>query len=328
MMHDGVVTESLKDVRLFVAAYEEGSFTAAARREHATQSGVSQHIRKLEDHFRVRLFERVGTRIVATPAAQTYYTRCLEVLRAHQAAQASVSRFVGGLSGEISVGLMPTMTRLALAPALARYSASHPNVTVRVLEAYSGVLTEQVLAGVHDFAVVPAVAGVRGVKMQSLIRTPEVLVSAPGRFEHMRAVRLADLGPLKVVLPGPSNTRRQTLESYFARVGAAVERMMELDAMMGTLDLVRRTDWVTVLPGLMMSAEVERRSVTVNPLAEPTLSLDLALIEPARRVMSEAATAFLEVLGQETHSVNACWNDVLSEPAVRARAYRHKRAPA
>lgn len=328
MMHDSVVTESLKDVRLFVAAYEEGSFTAAARREHATQSGVSQHIRKLEDHFRVRLFERVGTRIVATPAAQTYYTRCLEVLRAHQAAQASVARFVGGLSGEISVGLMPTMTRLALAPALARYSASHPNVTVRVLEAYSGVLTEQVLAGVHDFAVVPAVAGVRGVKMQSLIRTPEVLVSAPGRFEHMRAVRLADLGPLKVVLPGPSNTRRQTLESYFARVGAAVERMMELDAMMGTLDLVRRTDWVTVLPGLMMSAEVERRSVTVNPLAEPALSLDLALIEPARRVMSEAATAFLEVLGQETHSVNACWNDVLSEPAVRARAYRHKRAPA
>jgi DNA-binding transcriptional LysR family regulator len=328
MMHDSVVTESLKDVRLFVAAYEEGSFTAAARREHATQSGVSQHIRKLEDHFRVRLFERVGTRIVATPAAQTYYTRCLEVLRAHQAAQASVSRFVGGLSGEISVGLMPTMTRLALAPALARYSASHPNVTVRVLEAYSGVLTEQVLAGVHDFAVVPAVAGVRGVKMQSLIRTPEVLVSAPGRFEHMRAVRLADLGPLKVVLPGPSNTRRQTLESYFARVGAAVERMMELDAMMGTLDLVRRTDWVTVLPGLMMSAEVERRSVTVNPLAEPALSLDLALIEPARRVMSEAATAFLEVLEQETHSVNACWNDVLSEPAMRARPYRHKRAPA
>ena len=313
MMHDAVVTESLKDVRLFVAAYEEGSFTAAARREHATQSGVSQHMRKLEDHFRVRLFERVGTRIVATPAAEVYYTRCLDVLRAHQASEASVSRFVGGVSGEISVGLMPTMTRSVLAPALARYAASHPNVTVRVLEAYSGVLTEQVLAGVHDFAVVPAVAGVRGVKMQSLIRTPEVLVSAPGsRFEHMRAVRLADLGPLKVVLPGTSNTRRQTLESYFARVGAAVERMMELDAMMGTLDLVRRTDWVTVLPGLMMSGEVERRSLTVNPIIDPPLSLELVLIEPARRAMSEPARAFLDVLEAETANVNACWNEVLA----------------
>lgn len=52
------MTESLRDIRIFVAAYEERSFTAAAVREHATQSGVSQHIRKLEEGFRVRLFSR------------------------------------------------------------------------------------------------------------------------------------------------------------------------------------------------------------------------------------------------------------------------------
>ena len=323
------MTESIRDIRLFVGAYEERSFTAAARREHATQSGVSQHIRKLEDHFCVRLFERVGTRIVPTPAAEAYYTRCLEVLRTHQAAQASVSRFVGGLSGKISVGLMPTMTRSALAPALARYAADHRNVTVRVLEAYSGVLTQQVLAGIHDFAIVPAVAGVRGVKMRSLIRTPEVLVSAPGSgLEHMHPVRLPDLGPLKVVLPGPANTRRQTLESYFARAGAGVERMMELDAMMGTLDLVSRTDWVTILPGVMMSSDVERRSLTVNPIIDPRLSLELVLIEPARRAMSEAASTFLGVLEEETLSVNACWREVLAEPEARPRSSRRRREAA
>ena len=52
------MSESLRDIRIFVAAYEERSFTAAAIREHATQSGVSQHIRKLEEGFRVKLFSR------------------------------------------------------------------------------------------------------------------------------------------------------------------------------------------------------------------------------------------------------------------------------
>ena len=42
------MTASLRDIRLFVAAYEERSFTAAAGRENATQSGVSQHVAKLE----------------------------------------------------------------------------------------------------------------------------------------------------------------------------------------------------------------------------------------------------------------------------------------
>jgi LysR family transcriptional regulator, nitrogen assimilation regulatory protein len=41
------MSESLRQIRLFVAAYEEGSFTAAAHRENATQSGVSQHIHQL-----------------------------------------------------------------------------------------------------------------------------------------------------------------------------------------------------------------------------------------------------------------------------------------
>ena len=50
------MSASVRDIRLFVAAYEERSFTAAATREHATQSGVSQHIAKLEQHFRVALF--------------------------------------------------------------------------------------------------------------------------------------------------------------------------------------------------------------------------------------------------------------------------------
>ena len=50
--------ESLRDIRLFIAVYEERSFTAAAKRENATQSGVSQHIRKIEDRFGVTLFTR------------------------------------------------------------------------------------------------------------------------------------------------------------------------------------------------------------------------------------------------------------------------------
>ena len=48
----------LQDIRLFVAAYEEKSFTAAATRENSTQSGVSHHIRQLETLLNVKLFVR------------------------------------------------------------------------------------------------------------------------------------------------------------------------------------------------------------------------------------------------------------------------------
>src|SRR5919206_3524095 len=99
----GPMSVSLRDIRLFIAAYEERSFTAAAARENATQSGVSQHIRKLEETFQVKLFSREKGRVVPTPAGDSYYRRRLDVLRAHEAADRAGRTYAAGLEGEIVI---------------------------------------------------------------------------------------------------------------------------------------------------------------------------------------------------------------------------------
>jgi DNA-binding transcriptional LysR family regulator len=299
---------SLRDLRLFIAAYEERSFTAAAVRENATQSGVSQHIRKLEETFGVKLFSRDKGRVVPTPAGDSYYRRALEVLRAHERAVRAVQSHAGGLEGEIVVGLMPTMTRCALAPVLARFVEAHPNMVVRIVEGYSAVLTQQVQTGDLNFAVVPAFSGAAGLKSRLFLRTPELLVtSARSGLTHLAPVRLAEVGPLKLVVPGKVNTRRRLLETYFASNGVDVDRLIEMDAMLGTLDFVARTDWSTVLPGIMMASEDAPRRFTVNPIVAPPFTLDLVLIEPSRRAMSPGAEAFLDLLQDEATLLNERW---------------------
>lgn len=298
---------ALREITLFVAAYEERSFTAAAARENATQSGVSQHIRKIEERFKVRLFLRSSgsASIAPTPAGDTYYRKCLDVLRAHDAARQGLRHFATGLEGEVVIGLMPTMTRSVLAPALARFVESHPNVSLSIAEAYSAVLTERVLAGMLAFAVVPEFPNGVGLRSRVFARTPEVLVtSRQGPAHAAEAGRLAVRSPLKLVLPGPQNTRRRAIDTYLASNNIRVDRILELDSMFGTLDLVARTDWVAILPGLMMAAGRSDDACTVSPLADPPLWLDLVLIESARRVLSPAEQAFLGVLEEETEHAN------------------------
>ena len=302
------MSDTLRNLRLFVATYEERSFTAAARREHASQSGVSQHIRALEHRLGVPLFVRGRGGIAPTPAGDAYYGRSVEVLRMMEAADGAVQRFGRGVTGEVVVGLMPTMTRSALAPALARFTCEHPNVVVRIVEAYSAFLTQQVRAGDLDFAIVPALAGSPGISVRPFLRTIEMLVSRPdSTLRHLGPVRLADLGRLRLVVPGPINTRRRSIEVYLASNGVACDRMLELDAMLGTLDLVTRSEWVTILPGIMMASDIDAHSVTINPLVGPVFSLNLVRIEPARRSMSEAASLFLDVLAEESRRLDAPW---------------------
>src|SRR5580704_13910920 len=71
---------SLRQIRAVVAVCEEGSFTRAAARENATQSGISQHIAALERSLGVRLFERSNAGVRVTPAGLHYYRRGIEAL--------------------------------------------------------------------------------------------------------------------------------------------------------------------------------------------------------------------------------------------------------
>ena len=302
-----MIADSLRDIRYFVAVYEEGSFTVAAERENATQSGVSQHIRKLEDRAGLRLFLRGATNVRPTPAADAYYRHCIELLRANDAANQALRYHGRGLDGEVGVGLMPTMTRCVAAPALARFAELHPNVLVQVSEGYSAALTQLVRAGDIAFAIIPAAPDTQGLAIRPFVRTPELLVAAAGRPGHAAPVRLADLGPLRVVAPSAQNARRQTLQTYFAAHRVQIEALLELDTMFATLDLVARSNWVAILPGVMMADELASARYAVSPLADPPLWLDLVVAESARCALDPAAAALLDVLAAETARANAVW---------------------
>ena len=66
--------------------------------------------------------------------------------------------------------------------------------------------------------------------------------------------------------------------------------------MFGTLDFVARSDWVAILPGIMMVPDLPGNGLRINTLLDPALSLDLILIEPARRPLPPAAEALLAAL--------------------------------
>lgn len=305
--HDMKAT--IRDISLFVAAYEEHSFSAAAAREGATQSGVSQHISKLENLLRIRLFTRKKTGVATTPAADAYYHRCVEILRMHEAAHGVLGDFAHGLDGQIFVGLMPSMTRCILAPALATFIDLHPNVAVRIVEGYSGMLTRQVAAGELEFAIVPAFSETSGVRSRHFARIPEVLVSKKGvgGKEDGQQVRLTDLDALKLVVPGKDNIRRRLLDTYFTSNCVRVHRTMEFDAMLGTLAFVSRTDWHAILPAIMMADPADSRLFDIRLICDPLLTLDLVLIEAARRPMSRGAEALLELIDAETRRLNGNW---------------------
>ena len=302
---------SLRQIRAVIAVCEERSFTRAAARENATQSGISQHIAAVERALGVALFWRSTAGVTPTAAGTRYYRRCVDAVGALEAAGEEMRTLAGRVSGPLRVGLMPTFTRAALAPALKDYVQQHPDVTLRIVEGYSGLLTDMVLAEELDFAVVPGFEGRTGLKSRLLARDREMLLSGKARgLKPLKAVRLANFSPLKLVMPGLQNVRRRNLDTYFQTNGITVAELIEMDAMTGTLEFVAASDWVTVLPSLICVNDIAAGDIIVSPI-DPPLHAEFIVIEPARRVLSVQARLFLERLEAEVARIRGVWRKKL-----------------
>lgn len=297
---------TLRQLRAFIAVYEEGSFTRAAQRENATQSGISQHVAALEDQVHAPLLLRSSGGVAPTDAGRIMYNRALEALRALDQGVAEVTASIGAVNGAVRAGLMPAFTRAALVPALESFLVDYPGVSVEVIEGYSGALSEQVRSGDLDFALVPAGADLAGLRAAHLTANREMLVTGKDYgLTHMTPVRLTELGPLDIIVPGNTNVRRRRLDTYFNTHGVQVRRVLEMDAMLGTLELVARSRWVAILPGLICVADADGRRRHVNPIIGPDLVSDFVVIEPARSALSPQAALFLEALRKEIVSLAA-----------------------
>lgn len=300
---------NLKQIRAFVAVCESGSFSRAAQREFATQSGMSQHVRALEQSLGTSLLERTRDGVQPTAAGRRYYDRCVQAMRALSVGKAEVEALASELGGQIHAGLMPTFTRAALAPALERFTARYPAVSVQITEAYSGALAGAVLNDELDFALVPAGQSQRGIKSTLLARDAEMLVSSPNSgLAPMQPVVLSELPPQKLILPGEGNVRRDRLLHYIETNGVQLAATMSMDAMLGTLEMVACSDWVTVLPALILVPDRAGSHRIINPLDAPSLTAEFVVIEPARRSMSQPAALFLEELRAEIRSIERFWS--------------------
>lgn len=303
----------LRQIRAVIAVCEEGSFTRAAERENATQSGISQHVAAIERTLGVQLFERSTGSVKPTPAGLRYYKRCVEAVGTLEHAAEEARSLADEVTGDLRIGLMPTFTRAVLAPVLDDFVPRCPEVRLHIVEGYSGSLTDMVLNDELDFAVVPAFEGTIGLKSRLLVRDREMMISGPrAGFTPLAAVRLSECPPLKIVVPGPDNIRRRNLDTYFQSHGVEVAAMLEMDAMIATLEFVARSDWVTILPSVISVNDIGRGELIVNPIAEPELHAEFVVIQPTRRTLSTQARMFLERFEREVAQIHEQWDRVIA----------------
>lgn len=203
----------LRQIEYFVALYDERSITKAASRLNVVQPALSMQISRLERTFKTRLFERTSRGVVPTDLGRTFYGLCQKILSDVYEAQRYLRDASGKVTGDLTVGLMPSVANSVLPAVLAEYKSSYPDVTLRIVEAYSGSLLDQLNSGKLDLAIVNNSSNLGRIAIMPLFRDYLVLVT---RYKTGKKVPLEipsqRIQDFRLVLPSQRQGMRVLIE--------------------------------------------------------------------------------------------------------------------
>ena len=126
------MTDTLKDIPVFVAAVEAGSFAQAAVRLHLSRSAVGKSIARLEERLGVRLFHRTTRSQRLTDNGALFYERCLRALEEIRGAESQLETGKHQVSGRLRVAMPVLFGRQCIAPLLIELAQEHPGLELEM----------------------------------------------------------------------------------------------------------------------------------------------------------------------------------------------------
>ncbi len=138
---------TLDQLRTFIAAADEGSFSAAGRKLRRAQSVVSKTLANLEGQFRVALFDRSRRRPTLTTQGQVLLTHARAVVGDVDRLKAHAKHLAGGLESELSIAVDVMFPMSTLTSAVAAFHAEFPVTPLRLHAETLGAVMQAILDG-------------------------------------------------------------------------------------------------------------------------------------------------------------------------------------
>jgi DNA-binding transcriptional LysR family regulator len=290
----------LYPLHVFLTVAAEKSFSRAAERLLRTQPAVSLAVQRLEAELGEKLIDRSAKELVLTDAGHTVldYARRFESLR--QELENSLAELRDKSSGRLVIGANESST-LYLLRHIGNYRRLYPKVKVQVRRSLSSKIPTELIDGNLELGVISYDPNDDRLVTKVIYTDSLVFVVSPKhRFADRESVSITELDMETFIAHNVISPYREVVLREFQRHKVPLNMDVEMPTVETIRKLVQSNQGVAFMPLMCVGPELEQGTLRAVRVNELNVERKIRLIYPARRALSHAAQAFLEVLQQPT----------------------------
>src|ERR1700682_1284823 len=283
-------------LQVFLMIASEKSFSRAAEKLLRSQPAVSLALQRLELGLGEKLIDRSAKDLVLTDAGQTVldYARRFENLR--QEMENALAELRDNSAGRLTIGANESTT-LYLLGHIERYRRLYPKVKVQVRRSLSSQIPSQLIDGELELGVI-SYDPEDDRLLSRVIYTDHLafVVSPQHRFANRDEVSINELGMETFVAHNVLSPYRAVVLKEFLRYKVPLNMDVEMPTVETIRKMVQRNEGVAFLPRMCVEQDVEQDVLREIKVAELRVDRKIRLVYPAKRSLSHAAKAFLELV--------------------------------
>ncbi|GAC1420130.1 MAG: selenium metabolism-associated LysR family transcriptional regulator [Candidatus Velthaea sp.] len=285
---------ALSQLQTFRQLARDRNFTRAAEALHLTQPAVSQQVRALERHFRVKLVDVAGRRMKLTEAGAFLASRTDLLLAGVAALEHDMREYADAQIGELRLGATVTIGSYGLGSLVARFRRRHPRISLDVRVANTSEIAHGVRTGSLSLALVEG-----SLVDPALDITPyapdELVMIAPNEHRFAAAegpLVPADIGGEAFVAREIGSGTRALFEEVLRGAGVEPNVVLALPTGEGIVQAVEAGVGIAIVSELVTRSAVESGRVRRIALASLDFRRSFRLVRLKDVTASPAALAF------------------------------------
>lgn len=283
---------TLRHIRIFVAVCEEGSVTKAANRLYLAQPAVSTAIKELEEHYGVKLFDRISKRLYLTDIGRNVLEYATHIVSLFGDMQSNILQW--NQSGTIKIGCSITVgTRLM--PQYARMFAQlHPQAHIQVFVGSSEMIENKILQNDLDLGLIEG-----AVHSDSILTRPfmqdrlSVICSPDDPLCQMQAITAGDLAARPLLLREKGSGTRELFDHAMAALEYTCTPAWESTSTQALVNAAANGLGVAVLPYLLVQDQLGQGAVAELHIRDLDFHRGFRVIYHKNKFLTNLAKAFI-----------------------------------
>lgn len=212
-------------LQVFHTVAKRLNFTKAAAELFISQPAVTKHIQEVEHHFKVKLFERNGSRIKLTPAGSALLQHTEQLFAFYRNLEFEMNNYTHQHKGRLRIGASTTVAQYVVPPVLAAFHKKFKDVEITLINLNTENIEKALINKEIDLGIIEGHSKNSSIKYSEFIKDEIVLVAAEKNNLRKEILSAKDLLNIPLLLREPGSGTLEVISHALKTIGLKLNNL-------------------------------------------------------------------------------------------------------